>query len=130
MSSNNCILQQNFKLTCYRIAINYQNNFFLFVDDLLDVYSDYDIEQYPTGDDIAEEQDSVLSSPSNTYSPSFIPPYESDPMEGVDVGQFGIRPCDRKVDLYVLQPDKLNTSGQGNPLKGKLTNCHSSGCER
>lgn len=37
------------------------------------------------------------------------------------------RPCDLKTDLYVLQPERLNTS---TPLKGKLTNCHSSGCER
>uniref|UniRef100_A0A6P7F144 Voltage-dependent calcium channel subunit alpha-2/delta-3 isoform X2 n=1 Tax=Diabrotica virgifera virgifera TaxID=50390 RepID=A0A6P7F144_DIAVI len=96
-------------------------------DDLFGVYSDYEIEQYTTGEEITDEQDTVFSPPSNTYSPSFIPPYESDPMEGVDVG---IRPCDRKVDLYILQPEKLNTSGQSNPLKGKLTNCHSSGCER
>ncbi|XP_063239126.1 voltage-dependent calcium channel subunit alpha-2/delta-3 isoform X2 [Bacillus rossius redtenbacheri] len=40
------------------------------------------------------------------------------------------RPCDRRVDLYILQPERLNTSGQSNPLKGKLTNCHMSGCER
>lgn len=37
------------------------------------------------------------------------------------------RPCDLKTDLFVLQPDRLNSS---TPLKGKLTNCHSSGCER
>ncbi|XP_049864524.1 voltage-dependent calcium channel subunit alpha-2/delta-3 isoform X3 [Schistocerca gregaria] len=36
------------------------------------------------------------------------------------------RPCDKRVDLYILQPDRLNI----NPLKGKLTNCHSTGCER
>ncbi|KAK6624715.1 hypothetical protein RUM44_011574 [Polyplax serrata] len=40
------------------------------------------------------------------------------------------RPCDKRVFLYNLQPDRLNTSGIFNPLKGKLTNCHSSGCER
>lgn len=40
------------------------------------------------------------------------------------------RPCDKRVYLYNLQPDRLNTSGIFNPLKGKLTNCHSSGCER
>ncbi|KDR22779.1 hypothetical protein L798_00618, partial [Zootermopsis nevadensis] len=40
------------------------------------------------------------------------------------------RPCDKRVDLYILQPDRLNTSGQSNPLKGKLTNCHITGCER
>lgn len=40
------------------------------------------------------------------------------------------RPCDKRVFLYNLQPDRLNTSGIFNPLKGKLTNCHASGCER
>lgn len=40
------------------------------------------------------------------------------------------RPCTKKVDLYVLQPGRLNNSGLFNPLKGKLTNCHITGCER
>lgn len=44
--------------------------------------------------------------------------------------EYDVRLCDHKVDLYVLQPDKLNSSGQNNPLKGKLTNCHYTGCER
>ncbi|KAJ8970014.1 hypothetical protein NQ314_001443 [Rhamnusium bicolor] len=83
-----------------------------FLDDMLDMYPDYELEQYPTGEDVIDEQDPIISPPSNTYSPSFIPPYESDPLEGVDMGQFGVRPCDRKVDLYILQPERLNTSGQ------------------
>ncbi|KAK3914550.1 Voltage-dependent calcium channel subunit alpha-2/delta-3 [Frankliniella fusca] len=41
-----------------------------------------------------------------------------------------LRPCDKRVDLYVLQPERLNASGAANPLKGKLTNCHATGCER
>jgi hypothetical protein len=40
------------------------------------------------------------------------------------------RPCEKRVDLYALQADRLNTSGAFNPLKGKLTNCHVTGCER
>lgn len=51
-------------------------------------------------------------------------------VDDIDISEMGIRPCDRKIDLYVLQPDKLNASGQNNPLKGKLTNCHVTGCER
>lgn len=39
----------------------------------------------------------------------------------------GIRQCDKRTDLYVLQADRLNMS---QPLKGKLTNCHVTGCER
>ncbi|XP_017760410.1 PREDICTED: voltage-dependent calcium channel subunit alpha-2/delta-3 isoform X1 [Eufriesea mexicana] len=41
-----------------------------------------------------------------------------------------LRTCEKKTDLYILQPERLNTSGQSNPLKGKLTNCHDTGCER
>ncbi|RZC42869.1 Ankyrin repeat domain containing protein [Asbolus verrucosus] len=94
--------------------------------DLVDIfYSDYDnnFEQYPTGEDVIGEQDPIIPPPHT--NPPFVPPYESDPMEGV-----GVRPCDRKVDLYILQPDKLNVSGQSDPLKGKLTNCHVTACER
>ncbi|XP_063702857.1 voltage-dependent calcium channel subunit alpha-2/delta-3 [Culicoides brevitarsis] len=40
------------------------------------------------------------------------------------------RSCDLTTDLYLLQPERLNQGGQNNPLKGKLTNCHQSGCER
>ncbi|KAG5675047.1 hypothetical protein PVAND_004986 [Polypedilum vanderplanki] len=60
----------------------------------------------------------VSSTTSGTSGPRVIP----DPAHA--------RPCDLKTDLYLLQPDRLNSSGQSNPLKGKLTNCHSSGCER
>ncbi|XP_046753352.1 voltage-dependent calcium channel subunit alpha-2/delta-4 isoform X1 [Diprion similis] len=41
-----------------------------------------------------------------------------------------IRACEKKTELYILQPERLNTSGLSNPLKGKLTNCDESGCER
>ncbi|XP_015586957.1 uncharacterized protein LOC107263838 [Cephus cinctus] len=43
---------------------------------------------------------------------------------------YKLRACEKKTDLYILQPERLNTSGQSNPLKGKLTNCHVTGCER
>lgn len=73
----------------------------------------------------------MMAPPSYTNYPTFVAPsLESDPMDGVDMGQYGVRPCDKKVDLYILQPERLNTSGQSNPLKGKLTNCHVTGCER
>ncbi|KAL1492838.1 hypothetical protein ABEB36_011020 [Hypothenemus hampei] len=84
--------------------------------------ADYD---YNNPEDLLNEQ---LPAPAPPVD--FVPPFESDPLEGVDLGQWGTRPCDRKVELYVLQPDRLNTSGQNNPLKGKLTNCHITGCER
>lgn len=84
----------------------------------------YDYE-YGNGEELLNEKNPVPAPPVD-----FVPPFESDPLEGVDLGQWGTRPCDRKVDLYALQPERLNTSGQNNPLKGKLTNCHVTGCER
>lgn len=83
----------------------------------------YDYE-YTSGDELGEQH------PVQPPPVDFVPPFESDPLEGVDLGQWGTRPCDRKVELYALQPERLNTSGQNNPLKGKLTNCHVTGCER
>lgn len=38
-----------------------------------------------------------------------------------------VRPCDTSAELFTLQSARLNAA---QPLKGKLTNCHNSGCER
>ncbi|XP_059050982.1 voltage-dependent calcium channel subunit alpha-2/delta-4 isoform X3 [Achroia grisella] len=38
-----------------------------------------------------------------------------------------VRPCDTSAELFTLQSTRLNAA---QPLKGKLTNCHNSGCER
>ncbi|XP_052757555.1 voltage-dependent calcium channel subunit alpha-2/delta-4 isoform X3 [Galleria mellonella] len=38
-----------------------------------------------------------------------------------------VRPCDTSAELFTLQATRLNAA---QPLKGKLTNCHNSGCER
>lgn len=100
----------------------------IYFSDIINI-EDYDSSDQYSVEDFIEGKDFVPEPPLS--NPSFItPPIESDPMEGVDMTQFGVRLCDRKVDLYVLQPDKLNITGQSNPLKGKLTNCHYSGCER
>lgn len=47
----------------------------------------------------------VSSTNAGTSGPRVIP----DPAHA--------RPCDLKTDLYLLQPDRLNSSGQSNPLK-------------
>ncbi|KAL0901338.1 hypothetical protein ABMA27_006618 [Loxostege sticticalis] len=38
-----------------------------------------------------------------------------------------VRPCDTSAELFTQQSTRLNAA---QPLKGKLTNCHNSGCER
>lgn len=95
-----------------------------------DVYSDdyennNNFDQYSTRDD-----GRVLNggSTSETQTRQQLPP--STPTSPLVNNRSMPRPCDKRVDLYILQPDRLNTSGQFNPLKGKLTNCHVTGCER
>lgn len=40
------------------------------------------------------------------------------------------KPCDKKVTLYELNEMRFYKNGKPVPVKGKLTNCHSSECER
>jgi len=40
------------------------------------------------------------------------------------------RPCDKQVTLYELNEASFTRGGKTVPVKGKLTNCHSSECER
>ena len=40
------------------------------------------------------------------------------------------RPCDKQVTLYELNEARFNRDGKPVPIKGKLTNCHSSDCDR
>jgi hypothetical protein len=74
------------------------------------------------------DQYSARDEASETQIRQQLPPIT--PMSPIANNRTMPRPCDKRVDLYILQPDRLNTSGQFNPLKGKLTNCHVTGCER
>lgn len=67
-----------------------------------------------------EPQEKVTNPPKAAATPA------TPPLKVVPDSSF-TRPCDLKTDLFVLQPERLNSS---TPLKGKLTNCHASGCER
>jgi Neuronal voltage-dependent calcium channel alpha 2acd len=95
------------------------------------VYSSYDEEDMPTYDEYDPNPDYgsqdfedthithpeiekhtpqqtpriVTPSSATTSGPRVIP----DPAHA--------RPCDLRTDLYLLQPDRLNSSGQSNPLK-------------
>ena len=40
------------------------------------------------------------------------------------------KPCDKQVTLYELNEERFYKGGKPVPVKGKLTNCHSSECER
>ncbi|XP_023705860.1 voltage-dependent calcium channel subunit alpha-2/delta-3 isoform X6 [Cryptotermes secundus] len=110
------------------MQINLFPNWVLSDDDGTVYSEDYEtnnFDQYSTRDETR-----VLNggSPSETQIKQQLPP--STPTSPLANNRTMPRPCDKRVDLYVLQPDRLNTSGQFNPLKGKLTNCHITGCER
>lgn len=51
----------------------------------------------------------------NNNPPRPPPPAKTVPRVAPDPAH--ARPCDLKTDLYLLQPDRLNSSGQSNPLK-------------
>ncbi|XP_069684436.1 voltage-dependent calcium channel subunit alpha-2/delta-3 isoform X2 [Periplaneta americana] len=90
-----------------------------------DDYETNNFDQYSTRDDgRLPNGGSTLE----TQTKQQFPP--STPISPLANNRTMPRPCDKRVDLYILQPDRLNTSGQFNPLKGKLTNCHITGCER
>ncbi|XP_072936977.1 voltage-dependent calcium channel subunit alpha-2/delta-3 [Epargyreus clarus] len=92
---------------------------------------DYDYD----GDDIEHEEDTERDrgmyeiiiegsgerpAPGGERVPAREPPREA-------ARSAAVRPCDTSAELFALQAARL-TAAQ--PLKGKLTNCHNSGCER
>ncbi|XP_016845340.1 voltage-dependent calcium channel subunit alpha-2/delta-3 isoform X2 [Nasonia vitripennis] len=88
-----------------------------------------DSENYPPEmtDEVTVENEDLPPYPPVAQPP---PPTTTTHSTTTNFPPHKLRTCEKNTDLYILQPDRLNTSGQGNPLKGKLTNCHLSGCER
>ena len=86
-----------------------------------------DNEAYPS--DLTEEP--ISGNERFPTHPAVAPlPASSTATHSTSTQYHKLRACEKRTDLYILQPERLNTSGQSNPLKGKLTNCHQSGCER
>lgn len=103
---------------------------YTYEDEEMPVYDEY--EQPPDDYGHQDFDDHATAEIEKATPPPQMPPRIVSPAAGPRVvpDPAHARPCDLKTDLYLLQPDRLNSSGQSNPLKGKLTNCHSSGCER
>lgn len=100
------------------------------------MYADYEtnnFDQYGTNTGSPGDNIRVFSNEEDS-PPNVPPPPQADPpilpRPGPPHNRSHARPCTKKVDLYILQPARLNNSGSFNPLKGKLTNCHATGCER
>lgn len=97
----------------------------------------YDEEEMPPYDDydqpeeyISPDNDDHITQPEieKVNTPHSPPPRIVTPASAIGGGGGGprvvpdpahARPCDLKTDLYLLQPDRLNSSGQSNPLKVK-----------
>ena len=62
--------------------------------------------------------------------PLYVPSLHKVRRQRLPQSNVKLKTCTKKVSLYTLQPAKLNNTGLSNPLKGKLTNCHATGCER
>lgn len=102
-------------------------------------YEDYETEDMENDDDLDRDRgtyeiiidglgessrDSGRSHPGPPPPSSGVPP-PPPPREAARSA--AVRPCDTSAELFTLQSSRLNTA---QPLKGKLTNCHNSGCER
>ncbi|CAK9815507.1 Voltage-dependent calcium channel subunit alpha-2/delta-3 [Anthophora plagiata] len=84
----------------------------------------------PTDEPVPEENNVFPRLPSIAVATPASSPGTTRATFAAHYSQRQLRSCEKKTDLYILQPERLNTSGQSNPLKGKLTNCHVTGCER
>jgi hypothetical protein len=81
------------------------------------VYEDeYDPPEYGNHDFDEQLPPEIEKPPQSMPNPPrSIPPASGGPRVVPDPAH--ARPCDLKTDLYLLQPDRLNASGQSNPLK-------------
>ena len=84
------------------------------------VYEDeYDPPEYGNHDfDDHSPPEIEKNAPTQPNTPRAVPPAPGGPRVVPDPAH--ARPCDLKTDLYLLQPDRLNSSGQSNPLKVKV----------
>ncbi|XP_037897519.1 voltage-dependent calcium channel subunit alpha-2/delta-3 isoform X2 [Glossina fuscipes] len=92
-----------------------------------DDYEPFEEDYNSPADDELEEFFTTTDVEYTTPTPKQHKPYVGPRMSP---DPHNARRCDLRTDLYMLQPERLNQGGQNNPLKGKLTNCHVSGCER
>ncbi|XP_058802491.1 voltage-dependent calcium channel subunit alpha-2/delta-3 isoform X2 [Phymastichus coffea] len=92
--------------------------------------ADDDDEEFPEGDNYQPGMIDDVTIENDNGPPPMVqqatPPPSTSHSTTTNIPTHKLRTCEKKTDLYILQPERLNTQ----PLKGKLTNCHSSGCER
>jgi hypothetical protein len=88
-------------------------------DEEMAVYEDTYDDGYENRDFDDQSQPEIEKTPPNPPTPPRpVPPPPGGPRVVPDPAH--ARPCDLKTDLYLLQPDRLNSSGQSNPLKVKV----------
>lgn len=95
-------------------------------------YEDYESEDVEHEDDLERDRGTyeIIIDGSGASDRHEVPvvspgPPQEPPREAVRSA--AVRPCDTSAELFTLQSTRLNAA---QPLKGKLTNCHNSGCER
>ncbi|XP_047984485.1 voltage-dependent calcium channel subunit alpha-2/delta-3 isoform X3 [Leguminivora glycinivorella] len=105
-------------------------------DDIADTSVNEDYEDYEhDGDEDPDEEErdrgkyEIIIDGYGAEKPVERPPGAGAPREPPREAarSAAVRPCDTSAELFTLQSTRLNAA---QPLKGKLTNCHNSGCER
>jgi hypothetical protein len=86
-------------------------------EETMDYDANYEEMEYENGADenFTPEIEKPMSPNSANNPPRPTPPAQPIPRVVPDPAH--ARPCDLRTDLYLLQPDRLNSSGQSNPLK-------------
>ncbi|XP_068206802.1 voltage-dependent calcium channel subunit alpha-2/delta-3-like isoform X2 [Palaemon carinicauda] len=94
-------------------------------------YEDYDnLEKYvafPSLETPATTEDIEVEQTPTPEEKAFKPDLR---LELAYINKTKPRPCDKEVNLYILQNNKLKQDGAYKPVKGKLSNCHANGCGR
>lgn len=95
---------------------------YTYEDEDMAPYDDYEQPDYnnpPDFDDHITHSEIEKVTPAQPLPPRIVSPANNanGPRERVVPDPAHARPCDLKTDLYLLQPDRLNQSGQSSPLK-------------
>lgn len=97
-------------------VISFPTNYNTYEDDQLEYTENYEDPEYNSEfeENFTPEIEKPVPNSPNTQSRPATP---AQPIPRVIPDPAHARPCDLRTDLYLLQPDRLNSSGQSNPLK-------------
>lgn len=103
-------------------VVSFPHNYNTYDEENENYNENYEDSEYDNSfdDNFTPEIEKPISPNAPTNPPR--PPPPAQPIPRVIPDPAHARPCDLRTDLYLLQPDRLNSSGQSNPLKVRKKN--------